>query len=79
MRFANVGSLDRLLRLIVGAGLIALPFFYAGLEPSSMGGIAAIVVGAVLVVTAVVKFCPIYGIFGWRTRAAAHDGLDGRA
>ena len=78
MKFANVGAFDRLLRLILGGGLIALPFLYAGLEPSSMGGIAAMVVGAILVVTAVVKFCPIYGIFGWRTRAGGHDGLDGR-
>lgn len=68
MKFANVGTVDRLLRLIIGAALIAAPFFMIQLEPSRAQGIAAIVIGAVLVVTAVVKFCPIYGILGWRTR-----------
>lgn len=67
MKIANVGSADRLLRLIIGAALIAAPFFLDGLARDSVGGIAAIVVGAVLVVTAIVKFCPIYSVFGWRT------------
>lgn len=67
MRFANVGTADRLIRLLIGAGLIALPFF-ADIEPSAPSGIAFIAVGVILVITAVVKFCPIYGILGWRTR-----------
>lgn len=68
MRFANVGSADRLLRLIIGAVLIALPFFVPSLELPSTLGIVATVAGFILIVTAIVQFCPIYGIFGLRTR-----------
>ncbi len=68
MKFANVGTADRLLRLMIGAALIAAPFLMSQIEPQSAPGIAAMVVGAVLIVTAVIKFCPIYGLFGWRTR-----------
>ena len=68
MKFANVGTADRLLRLMIGAALITAPFLMSQIEPQSAPGIAAMVVGAVLIVTAVIKFCPIYGLFGWRTR-----------
>ena len=67
MRFANVGTIDRLARLLVGLGLIALPFLMASIALPAVPGIVAIAVGAVLVVTAVIKFCPIYGVFGLRT------------
>lgn len=68
MKFANVGTADRLLRLIIGAAFIAAPFLMSQIEPQSAPGVAAIVVGAILIVTAIIRFCPIYGIFGWRTR-----------
>lgn len=68
MRFANVGSFDRILRIILGAALLALPFVWGGIAPQAVAGIAAIVAGLVLIVTAIVKFCPIYGVLGLRTR-----------
>jgi len=69
MRFANVGSVDRILRILIGAALAALPFLRAGLDPSTAAGIASMAVGGVLIVTALIKFCPIYGLFGLRTRS----------
>jgi len=66
MQFANLGSADRIIRLVLGAILLALPF----IMDMNMGGAAAIamlVVGAVLVVTSVIKFCPAYKIIGVRT------------
>lgn len=65
----NVGTLDRLLRLAAGLILIALPFVAPQLAES--GGGAALyalpVLGAVLVLTAAVRFCPLYRLVGLRT------------
>lgn len=67
MRFANVGTADRIARLVIGLGLIALPFLVGSLALPAIGGIAALAVGVILSVTAVIKFCPIYGVLGLRT------------
>jgi hypothetical protein len=64
----NVGSVDRILRLIIGLVLIALPF--VGIfAPVSAGALmwVSIIVGLVLVASAGLKFCPLYRIFGMRT------------
>lgn len=62
----NMGSLDRVLRIIVGLGLIVAAVL--GVIPlSSWLGIGAVVVGGVFVVTALVSWCPLYRIFGLRT------------
>lgn len=68
MKLANVGSADRLIRLVAGAIMLALPFIM-GMALSSAAAITMLVVGAVLVVTAVIKFCPAYKILGMRTNA----------
>lgn len=68
MSFANVGSADRIFRLILGLILAAIPFLLESVSPGSLIGIACFAGAAIMVVTAMVKFCPIYGIFGLRTR-----------
>lgn len=68
MRFANVGSADRMIRILLGLVLIAIPFLVGGVAPASPIGIACFVGAAIMIVTATVKFCPIYGVFGLRTR-----------
>ncbi|MGF1544967.1 MAG: DUF2892 domain-containing protein [Parvularculaceae bacterium] len=70
MRFSNVGSLDRVIRLIVGAALVGLPFALDW-ELASPSSIAAMAVGVILIVTAVTTVCPIYGVFGLRTKPKA--------
>ncbi|MEL6212112.1 MAG: DUF2892 domain-containing protein [Pseudomonadota bacterium] len=69
MTSANVGAVDRILRIILGGVLVAAPFFVGALELPSIPGIAALAVGAILIITAMVKFCPIYSVFGFRTRS----------
>ncbi len=60
MKFqANLGAADRLIRLVVGLALIALVF----VGPQTPWGW----IGAVLVLTALIKFCPIYRMLGLRT------------
>ena len=71
MSFANVGTADRLIRLVFGAVLIALPFFVESMALPATLGVVSLVAGVILVVTAVFKFCPIYGILGLRTRPKA--------
>ncbi len=53
---SNVGSIDRALRLILGTALILL----ALTDTVGLWGW----LGAVFVVTAFVKFCPIYAMLG---------------
>lgn len=58
---SNVGTLDRIVRAIVGIALIAAPFI-AGWPMVIM--IISVIVGVVLVATAAFSFCPIYALLG---------------
>jgi uncharacterized membrane protein YccC len=64
----NVGTADRIVRLILGVALAALALF-SGLasftEPLWFWG--ALSVSAILIVTAIVRFCPLYAPFGVST------------
>ena len=58
---ANVGGIDRMLRIVVGIGLLALVFV---LESNARyWGL----VGLVPLATGVFRFCPAYSIFGLST------------
>jgi hypothetical protein len=56
----NVGNTDRLIRAIVGALLIASVF----LGGSWVGGL----IGALLLGTAYLRFCPAYRIFNFSSK-----------
>lgn len=60
----NVGTVDRVIRLIAGAGLLAYGFL-GGL--ASPWNIVAMVVGGVLVATAAIGWCPPYALLGINT------------
>jgi len=60
----NVGNIDRMLRGAAGLVLLALAFF-AGL--SGAGFWIALVVGAVMLGTAGMRFCPAYSLLGLKT------------
>lgn len=65
---ANVGSIDRMLRLFVGVILIATPYVVASelwINPLLRWGVP--IVGLILVLTALVRFCPLYRIIGANT------------
>jgi hypothetical protein len=68
----NIGSIDRILRAIVGILLLIVAFV------PSVGAIAyapeaglwhwvIAVVGAVMLATSAIRFCPIYTLLGLRT------------
>jgi len=64
----NVGTLDRILRVVIGLVALALVFVGPlatggwGWEPIALAGVAAI-----MLLTSTVKFCPIYRMLGLRT------------
>jgi Protein of unknown function (DUF2892) len=61
---ANVGTLDRVLRIALGLALIAfaLGYVYPGTGLNWIGWI-----GVVPLLTAIVGYCPAYSIFGIKT------------
>ena len=61
---ANVGNLDRILRIVIGVVLAALYLY--GTVTGALG-VVLLVVGIVLILTALFKFCPIYRILGLNT------------
>ena len=66
----NVGSLDRTLRFILGAVLLAAPFlppFAAFFAAWGAWKFVVAVVGVVLLGTAAFRFCPAYALLGIRT------------
>lgn len=59
---ANVGSIDRWIRIVLGLALIAMTL---------LGAIGAWGwLGLIPLATGVFRFCPAYLPFGWRTCAA---------
>ncbi len=69
---ANVGSLDRIIRLVAGFFLIILPFLSSSAFLS--GPIMTwllMIVGVILIATALLRFCPIYKVLGVKTCRSA--------
>jgi hypothetical protein len=59
----NVGTIDRVLRVIAGLVLIGL----AATGTVGVWGWIGIVIGIVLLLTGLFSFCPAYAIFGMNT------------
>ena len=63
----NMGSADRIIRVIVAAVFVAL--YFTGAVTGTLG-IVLLVLAAVFLVTSVVSFCPLYLPFGISTCSA---------
>jgi hypothetical protein len=65
---ANMGNLDRAFRLVLGVGLIAAGVLsgWAVFDGAAMK-YGAVIVGAVMLATAVFRFCPLYVVLGIKT------------
>ena len=64
----NLGRVDRILRFFLGAFLIAAPLanippVWANLPAAAI----SIILGGVLLITSMIKFCPIYRVFDLST------------
>lgn len=62
----NVGSLDKIVRVIIGLGLLALLFIVEG----NIRWIGLI--GVVPIFTALTGWCPAYSLFGMSTTSRKH-------
>ena len=60
----NMGSYDKLIRLIVAIAFIVL--YYKEVLTGTLG-IIALVLALVLTVTSLIGFCPLYTLFGINT------------
>ncbi len=58
---ANLGGLDRAVRLVAGVALLLAGFMAGIAEPWNYVAMGA---GAVFALTSMVSFCPLYVIFG---------------
>jgi len=59
----NVGSVDRMIRIIVGVVLLSLVFLLDG-------GIRWVgLIGVIPLLTATVSFCPLYTVLGLNSRS----------
>ncbi len=65
---ANVGTPDRIIRLVLGVALIALPFIGGAAFASPLLAWGLPIVGVVLAATAFLAFCPIYAVLRLSTR-----------
>lgn len=61
----NVGGIDRVVRVLLGLGLLSLVF----VGPKTMWGL----IGLLPLATASMSFCPLYRVFGWSTCAVPQD------
>ena len=60
----NMGSTDRIVRLIIAAVFAVL--YFTGIVEGTLG-IVLVVVAAVFALTSFISFCPLYTIFGINT------------
>jgi fatty acid desaturase len=60
----NMGSADRIVRIILAAVFAVL--YFTGTVTGTLG-LVLVILGGVFLLTSLVSFCPLYAIFGLRT------------
>ena len=60
----NVGSIDKVIRILIAIAVAILFFTHI---ISGVLGIVLLIVGAVLLLTSLISFCPLYWPFGLST------------
>lgn len=63
----NVGSIDRIVRFVLGIALIALGIYLNGTDAGTLGLVIPVIIGLVLIVTGAINFCPIWAVVGINT------------
>jgi Inner membrane protein YgaP-like, transmembrane domain len=69
MKFQNEGAIDRFLRVIAAAALLGLAF--AGI-PAAPWLYASVAVAAILAITGLAGFCPLYAVLRLSTKPIRH-------
>jgi hypothetical protein len=61
----NMGAIDKTIRIVIAAVIFVL-YYFTDLIPGTLGNIL-IVVGAILILTSIISFCPLYRLIGIST------------
>jgi hypothetical protein len=61
---SNVSTADRITRIIIAVAIVAMYFLDV---ISGTAGIVLLIIAAVLALTALINFCPLYFLLGLRT------------
>lgn len=64
----NVGPLDRMMRAVVGPGLLALGYAKLGGNRGALPGLLAMIGGTLITESAITRVCPINALLGLDTR-----------
>jgi len=64
----NEGTVDRIVRCILGVAAMVIAFLVLDAADAAAGGIGLAVIGAVLLVTAATGFCAGYRLFNFSTK-----------
>ena len=65
----NVGSVDRVIRLILGAALIIMPIIGIITTFGTVTSFVMMAIGIVFIATGFISFCPLYRIIGMSTKS----------
>ena len=60
----NVGTIDKIIRIVLAA--LAVILYFTNVISGTLG-ISMLVLAAILVLTSLVSFCPIWAVFGINT------------
>ncbi|MBX2836298.1 MAG: DUF2892 domain-containing protein [Gammaproteobacteria bacterium] len=69
-KLANIGQFDKIARIVAGILLVGVSLQMLGGLATTLG-LIALIVGVVLIATAVINFCPAYKLLGLSTLARA--------
>jgi len=65
----NVGGVEQGIRVVIGIALLALAFLHV---VTGTMAVVAYIVGAVALITGMIRYCPAWTIFGINTCQTAH-------
>jgi hypothetical protein len=74
----NVGHVDRIVRTVVGSGLVALAFAPLRAHDGRLPGLLALVAGTMVLESALTRVCPLNHALGLDTRSTAEKVKDFR-
>lgn len=64
----NEGSVDRIVRLVLGAVALILAFLILDAGSGAAGGVVLAVIGAIILLTAAMGSCLLYSLFHFSTK-----------
>lgn len=64
---SNEHAIDRIIRVVLGIAALVAAFMSLGIMEGQILGIVVAAVGAILVLTGIIGFCPAYKICGMST------------